>query len=202
MSNLRDYAAKMKNTNCDCAGWAFAGGQPRPGEDGQWHHPNCAAARGTAQKAAALARRPPASELEQLGDAMIGDCECSPLGDIISTEGDCKEGELNVRQLDQFFKNAGSPAKWSPAVDTIMKTFADLDSKWTRSIPFSPVCGQIKALGQQAAILVEQIAADTGTAGPPGVKPPTSTVESVLKLGAAGLAVYAGAQLVKALKKG
>lgn len=113
--------------------------------------------------------------------AMLADCgidsDATGLGDLIATEGDCKEGEAAIAQLQQFYSDAGSPAQYQAAVDALVKSYNDAEASWSRHVPFSPVCGEIKAIGTQAKQLIAQISAATSTPAPAAIEAPKGAIE-------------------------
>ena len=95
-------------------------------------------------------------------------------GDIIATEGDCAAGTTAVRQLESIWKTAGRPPEFAAAVTAIVERHKELDGSWMRQLPFSPVCGTIKDVGNQAAALAKTILAKKGQQpipGAPGLAP-------------------------------
>jgi hypothetical protein len=124
-------------------------------------------------------------------EALAGCCydDATGLGDIISTEGDCVEGEGAVAQLQAFYAQAGSPDKYAAAVATLLKSYNDAESSWSRHVPFTPVCGEIKAIGVQAKALMAQIASDTGTTAPAGIEAPKSAATDLTEKVVLGVGV-------------
>lgn len=88
------------------------------------------------------------------------------LGDLISVEGDCVQGEAAVTQLLALYKRLGEPSKYSAATAAIKASYDAAEGSWSRHVPFSPVCGEIKGIGVQADALSKAMAADAGQAAP------------------------------------
>lgn len=88
------------------------------------------------------------------------------MGDLISVEGDCVQGEAAVAQLLALYQRLGEPSRYSAAVAALKASYDAAEASWSRHIPFSPVCGEIKGIGVQADALAKQMAADAGQAAP------------------------------------
>jgi len=132
---------------------------------------------------------------------VIGELIEDGFGDIVSFEGDCKKGELQVAQLKGFYAAAGSPAQFRAAYDTLIKSFDAAESAWNRHIPFSPVCGAIKAIGVQASKMQAQIATATGMVNTSTVEDPKGELDKVKDLVIAGAVIVGGVLLYNMVKK-
>ncbi len=110
----------------------------------------------------------------------------SILWGMVSTEGDFEAGRANVAQLMSFVKKvyAALPVeegtgskytyksftdKWGPAIRTVKDAYDEQEDRWARHVPFSPVKGTIKEIGNQAIDLMHRIAADLGLEAPKGL---------------------------------
>lgn len=135
---------------------------------------------------------------------LAGPVLATGFGDLISVEGDCKVGELAVSQLLELFDKLGKPAKYAPAVAAIKKSYDDAESSWSRHIPFSPVCGEVKAIGVQADQLAKQMAAEKGAPIPTGAtdQDPTGAVGKLIKGALVVAGIVAGGFVLREFKKG
>jgi len=142
------------------------------------------------------------------GDAGSGAGDYTSLGDVVCIEGDCKEGEARVRELQHFFDQvtaAGKPhaedlaRKYQAAVNTVVASFNEADSSLSRQLlPFSTRCCEIKGIGEQADKVRADIAADAGVASGGNVEAPSSTTDKVVKgLQAAALIFTVGSLVSK-----
>lgn len=141
-------------------------------------------------------------------DQAFGDCgvpSSSALGaglveDVIheigaNTEGDCKVGELQMQQLAAFYQQAGAPAQFADSVAALQASYDHAEASWSRKLlPFSTVCGQIKAIGGQAAALTQQIAQATGQQPPPVPVVEGGTLRTLV---VAGITAYVAVELGK-----
>jgi hypothetical protein len=91
---------------------------------------------------------------------------------IACVEGDCNEGATAVDQLRSFYEETGRPADFQSAFNTIVQRFDEVNGSFTRQIPFSPACCDIKEIGRQAADLMAQIARARSQQGVPTAAPP------------------------------
>jgi hypothetical protein len=113
---------------------------------------------------------------------MSGSCCSSAMGDLISTEGDCVQGEAAVAQLLALHKKLGEPSKYSAAVSAVKASYDAAEGSWSRHVPFSPVCGEIKGIGVQADALSKQMAADAGQVAPTSItdQNPKGTIDTLV----------------------
>lgn len=99
----------------------------------------------------------------------------SSLGDIVCLEGDCKVGELLVREMQQVFRQlSGAGAdelsdadvafmqRFGPTVTQTIEAFERENAKLARQVPFTIVCCNIKELGLKAQGLTRQMRAARG----------------------------------------
>jgi hypothetical protein len=108
------------------------------------------------------------------------------------TEGDCTEGAANVKQLQDYYASVGKPAQYAAAVDALVSAYKDADGKWTRHLPFSTVCCEIRALGEQAKALTQQIGAATGNKAPPALEAPKTVTDKLTTLVTVGAVAVGG----------
>jgi hypothetical protein len=100
------------------------------------------------------------------------------LGDVINIEGDCKQGEANVAEMESMFATMQqmhpelAPQYQAPH-DAIKAAYDAAEASAGRQVPYSPVCGQIREYGDQAAAMTQQMAAAMGVKAPPKIDPPT-----------------------------
>lgn len=109
--------------------------------------------------------------------SLLDDC----LGDVIATDGDCKEGTLKVQQMMMVYEKLGRPAKYAALVDTIVTQYhKHADSFSAKYLPFSNECLVVKAIGNQAADLQKMMLADAG-APQSGVQAPVGVEGALTK---------------------
>ncbi len=121
---------------------------------------------------------------------------------IVNIEGECLKGESAVATLRTFYASVGSPQEFYSAVESIGSRFDSLNSSWTREIPFTPVCGEIAQLGNEADSLRAQIASAYGQVDVPAdtrVSPLDQGAE-MLKWALLGIAAIVGFNLYTASK--
>jgi hypothetical protein len=128
--------------------------------------------------------------------AGLGEVLRAELGDVICTQDEGDAGDAAITELLTLYRAAGyKPTKYLTAVQAIALERQQLGAQ-TIVNPTTYWC-QLKALGQRARALYEQIALDTGQAPTP--KPPDApnAIGDALKalgsaiLGAAALAAVA-----------
>jgi len=126
------------------------------------------------------------------------------LGATVCIEGDCNAGEARVAQLVAFFDSAGRPKPFEAAVAGVVGAYKDAESRWSRQLPYSPVCCEISVIGLQAEKLRMDIARALGVEAGPAFEDPGSFLSSALKtaivLAIIGGVAYAGVRIYNEYK--
>jgi hypothetical protein len=109
------------------------------------------------------------------------------VGDIFCTEGDCKIGEMAIGQMGTFYaslkvKNVHQP--YEVGVKAILEAYEKARSSWTRQIPFTTVCCQIKQLGVQAISMTQSMSKKTGDQAPLAFDPGQGSITAAITKGA------------------
>jgi hypothetical protein len=125
---------------------------------------------------------------------------------FLCIEGNCKQGEALVTQMRETFallygeldgeKREAFKARFAAPVAALLKSFNDENGKFSRKLPFSPVCCTIGEIGQQAAKMTSAMLASTG-------KEPIAapSVSMTAGLGKTALGIAAIAALAYAVPK-